>query len=495
MAVKGELEGLVHNHNVMISRGSIEEAAKIKELIGGYLSQKDMIPRLYRAIRDKFEEFIYCAETNFGRFEEIINYEHLTQLEFYYPEFFRELAAEINNSARKMSEAGNPLYAGLLNSSSIHADRKLLVRVIEHFLNNGKYEEVERIFDRLEETRLMKVRMGGENSLMKDLQLISNQEAAERIGEILYENYSREAEKLEKLEDDYSAASAYRLGNILTAYFDDQQDLIKDAEMASTATLYLKEIVGRTNPDNIDRLVSFLQRFRKNPAIKRYAETNPEIFGSYINSPDVRDGLVELVRNLLGKARFDDVNRLAGSLEGMMSFQPTFRDQMATLKENGFFVQAIEMAEKLQMREELTDDLKLEAFNKLLSDVHKNPTRAVLQRLKKFCTKQRINSENFPRIAGMVSDKLDGVEKANPEIAFDLDGLYRLLKLERQQGVGAQFNPGKLFEPIIWFFGMIFRGFIKLAGMLAGGISSARKDSGDSAKGKSSNNKAMAGSR
>ncbi|MBW7997697.1 MAG: hypothetical protein FVQ81_14205, partial [Candidatus Glassbacteria bacterium] len=101
MAVKGELEGLVHNHNVLISRGSIEDAAKVKELISGYLSQEDMVPRLYRSIRDKFEEFLSCAETNFGRFTEIINYEHLTQLEFFYPEFFTELATYIDNSAQK----------------------------------------------------------------------------------------------------------------------------------------------------------------------------------------------------------------------------------------------------------------------------------------------------------------------------------------------------------------------------------------------------------
>src|SRR3972149_239666 len=99
MAVKGELEGLVTNHNLLISRGSIDEAAKIKELIGGYLSQKDIMPRIYRAVRDKFEEFLFCAESNFIRFREIINYKHLTQLEIYYSEFFSEFVRELNQSA------------------------------------------------------------------------------------------------------------------------------------------------------------------------------------------------------------------------------------------------------------------------------------------------------------------------------------------------------------------------------------------------------------
>ncbi len=474
MAVKGELEGLIHNHNVLISRGSILEAAKIKELIAGYLSQKDMAPRLYRAIRDKFEEFIYCAETNFERFKEIINYEHLTQLEFFYPEYFDELTIEINKSAEKMITAHSPLYTGLLLASSIHADKKIMAGIVEHLLDKHGFEEIERIFDRLEETRLMKMRMVNENSLVKDFPLINDSEAAERIGKALYELYNIEADKLENLQSEYSAANAYRIGNILTSYFDNLE-LIKDAEMASTATLYLKEVVARTNSDNIGKLISFLQRFRKNPAIKRYGEANPEIFGSYINSPDVRDGLVELVRNLLGKTRFDEVDKLSTTLDGMIGFQATFRDHLATLKENGFFVQAIDMAEKLQLRGEITNELKLEAFGKLLDEIHKNPVRGAVGRLKKFSAKQRINSESYPQISDMVSNKIHGVEKTNPEIAYDLEGLYRLLKIERKQAGGSDFNPGKLFEPIIWFFGLLFRGFIRLAAIIAGSISSSRK--------------------
>jgi len=476
MAVKGELEGLVHNHNVLISRGSILEAAKIKELISGYLSQKDMVPRLYRAIHDKFEEFTYCAESNFERFKEIINYEYLTQLEFFYSEYFTELTAEINNSAEKMIAVRSHLYAGLLIASSIHADKKILADVVEHMLEKKRFEEIERIVDRLEETRLMKMRMVKEDALVKDFPLINDDEVTERIGKALYEVYGIEADKLDDLESEFSAASAYRIGNMLTANFDSLK-LIKDAEMASTATLYLKEVVSRTNSDNIDKLISFLQRFRKNPAIKRYGEENPEIFGSYINSPDVRDGIVDLVRNLLGKGRFDEVDKLSTTLEGMIDLQPTFRDHLGTLKESGFFVQAIDMAEKLQMREEITDELKLEAFTKLMDELQKNPIKGAVSRLRKFSGKRRINSETFPRITEMVTSKLKGVEDINPEISIDLEGLYRLLRIERKQASGASFNPGKLFEPIVWFFGLIFRGFIRVAVMLFGLLGSASKSS------------------
>ncbi len=476
MAVKSELEGLIHNHNLLISRGSVVEAAKVKDLIAGYMSQKDMMPRLYRAIRDKFEEFIYCAETNFERFKEIINYEHLTQLEFLYPSYFNELPAEINKSAEKMIAAHSSLYAGLLISSSIHADKKILAGVVESFLERRKFDEIERIFDRLEETRLMKMQLVTEDSLVKDFPLISDDDAAERIGKAFYGLYSIEADKLENLQSDYSAGSAYRIGNILTSYFD-TQELIKDAEMTSTATLYLKEIVARTNSDNIEKLISFLQRFRKNPAIKRYGEANPEIFGSYINSPDVRDGLVELVRNLLGKTRFDEVDKLSTALKGMIGFQPTFRDHLATLKENGFFVQAIDMAEKLQLRGEITDELKLEAFVKLMDELTKNPIKGAVGRLKKFSSKQGINSESYPQITAMVTNNIQGIEKINPELVFDLESLYRLLKIERKQDGGLDFNPAKLFEPIIWFFGLLFRGFIKLAGIIGGVLSSSRKSS------------------
>jgi len=163
MAVKGELEGLISNHNLLISRGSIVEASKIKELIAGYISQKDMIPRFYKAIRDKFEEFLFCAETNFGRFRDIINYKQLTQLEFFYPEIFRDFAKELHESCEKMFSAGNPLYSGLLAASSIHTSRDMLVKIVGHFLHKKNFKDLETVFRRLDETRNLILSMSPQN--------------------------------------------------------------------------------------------------------------------------------------------------------------------------------------------------------------------------------------------------------------------------------------------------------------------------------------------
>ena len=107
MVVVGELEGLVSNHKLLISRGEISEAGKVKELIGGYLSKKDRIARLYKGIAEKLEEFVLCAEANFEKFQEIINYKMLTQLEYFYPEYFGELAENVGESAKKQMVSGS----------------------------------------------------------------------------------------------------------------------------------------------------------------------------------------------------------------------------------------------------------------------------------------------------------------------------------------------------------------------------------------------------
>ena len=462
MAVKGELGGLITNHNLLISRGSIEEAAKNKELIGGYLSQKDMIPRLYRAIRDKFEEFLFCAESNFNRFREIINYKQLTQLELFYTEFFPEFVKVLNQSAEKMFETNNQLYSGLLAASSLHANREILVKVIEFFLKNKNYTDLELLFGRLEETRTMKINMHVQGGTVKEFPLISDEEKAQKIGKIIFEAYSKETGELEKNMLSGSFRNAYRLAGILTAHLP-ELGLITDSGMASTSTQYFRELVQQADIDSIDELVAFLEKFKKNPAITRFAKENAEMFESYMNGPDVRDALGGLIRNLLGKTRFDEVNLLSLTLDGIISFSPIFRDHLTSLKENGFFVQAIEMAEKLQLKEEITEDLKLEAFRKLMDDFCKNPIKTSLQRLVKFSSKFKINLQNYPQIAESVIQQLEGIEKVNPEISFDMERLYQVLHIEKKEIVSSSgVNVGKMLEPVIWFFSMIFKLFIKL---------------------------------
>lgn len=466
MAVKGELEGLVANHNSLIARGSIAEAGKVKDLIAGYLSQKDMMPRLYRHIRDKFEEFLNCAETNFSRFQEIINYQQLTQLEFLYPEFFREFTREINESNDRMIATGTYLYAGLIAASSLNSDRKKLEVVIEYFLVKGNFNDIEKIFARLDETRRIKISLAPQNGQVKEYPLIDDQEVAERIGQALFEAFTAESEKLEQINSPFSARNAYKLATLLSLYLPELEK-ITDGSVTSTATTYLKELIAKTDIDDTADLVDFMERFKKNPAIARFSKENPHMFESYVNSPDIREKLNELILNLLGKTRFDEVRVLASSLEGVIPFGQLFKEHIGSLKEQGFFVQAIEMAEKLHMREELTDDLKLEAFRKLLAELADSPGLQVLSRVMKFSAKHRINSETYPQIVEDAANYLDGLEKVNPEIAYDLDRLYKQLKIEKQAlSPAAAFNPGKLFEPVVWFFTLIFRVFLRLVGLL-----------------------------
>ena len=468
MAVKGELEGLISNHNLLISRGSIVDASKIKEVIAGYLSQKDMIPRFYKAIRDKFEEFLYCAETNFDRFRDIINYKQLTQIEFFYPEICKDFAKDLNGSCEKMFTAGNPLYGGLLAASSIHTNRDILVKIVGHFLQKKNFNDLEAVFIRLEETRDLILNLSPQNGIIKNIPLIADEEKAEKIGLMIFEAYSEESQVLEnmQLSAGGSVRNAYRLATILTVYLPDLE-MITDGSMASTATLYFKELARQVDIDNIADLVSFLDKFKQNPAIKRFSSENPQMFESYMNSPDVRDVLGELTRNLLGKTRFDEVKILDEALVGIISFAPIFKDHLASLKENGFFVEAIEMAEKLQMREEITDDLKIEAFRKLLADLHKNPVGPNLKRLKKFALKHKINVQAYPQIEEHTTQQLEEIDKLYPEISHDLESLYQILRIEKKEVVVGVLSLGKLFEPIYWFFALIFKLFIRLISVIA----------------------------
>lgn len=468
MAVVGELEGLVSNHNLLISRGSIVEAAKIKALIGTYLSQKEMVSRFYKALRGKFEEFLYCAETNFGRFKEIINYKQLTQMEYYYPDYFKEFGRDTKKSAEAMFSSGNQLYAGLLCASSIYTERQILFNVADHFIKKKNYVDLERIFERLDETRQMIITLNAEAGNSTPVLLISDEEVAQKIGTLIFEAYSEETKNMETMGSDYNfVKNAYKLANILSIYLP-EQGLITEGSLVSTATIYFKEIARRVDIDSTEDLVFFLDQFKKNPAVRHFAQENPGMFQNYMNSPDVRDVLYDLMRNLLGKTRFDEAKRLSDSLENIISFTPIFREQLATLKENGFFVQAIEMAEKMQLKEEITDELKLEAFRKLMEDFEEKPVKgSALQRLKKFSLKYKINTQNYSKIKDEVPDRLEAVEKKNPEIAKDINSLYVVLNLERKIAKTEGSSMGKLFEPVIWFFSFIFRLFVSLIIMLA----------------------------
>ena len=479
MAVKGELEGLISNHNLLISRGSVVEASKIKELIAGYLSQKNMIPRLYKAIRDKFEEFLFCAETNYDRFHDIINYKQLTELEFFYPEIFVDFTKELNSSCEKMFTAGNPMYSGLLAASSIHTSREVLVKIIGHFLQKKNFNDIETVFVRLDETRSLLLSLSPQNGIIKDIPLIADQEKAEKIGRMIFEAYSEESQLLESQQNGIGASvrNSYKLATILVMYLP-ELELITDGSMASTATLYFKELAGQVDLDHTADLVSFLDNFKKNPAIKRFSSENPQMFESYMNSPDVRDVLGELMRNLLGKTRFDEARVLDEALLGIISFAPIFKDHLASLKENGFFVEAIEMAEKLQMRYEITDELKIEAFRKLLVDLHKNPVRPNLERVRKFAGKQKINVQVYPQIEEWTTQQLEEIDKLYPEISFGLERLYKVLQIEKKEVVTGTLSLGKFFEPIYWFFALIFKLFIRLVTAFATRGEKTAKESG-----------------
>jgi hypothetical protein len=461
MAVVGELEGLVSNHKLLISRGSIEEAAKVRELIGGYLSKKDRHNRLYRPVSEKFEEFILCAESNFEKFQEIINYKMLTQLECFYPEYFDELSVYIDDSAKKQITKGNHLYSALLLASSRTADNRIMLKLVEYFLNKKLYPQLERIFDRMEETRQIVLTLNADAGTESELPLFTDPEVAEEVGKIIYAEYSKATSNMENQTGGFTYAQhAYLLANILSARLPEQGQLM-DSTLVSTAVIYFKELARRTDIDNTDEIIRFIENFKANPATKRFAEENSELFQNYLNSPDLRDTLNDLILNLLGKTRFDEVKVFSQSLEGIISFTPIFMDHLASLKLNRFFVQAIEMAEKLQLTEALTEELKIEAFRKLMEDYENSQTKTAWSRLKNFCTKHEIDCLKFPQLTEEVTERLEIIEQVNPALRPLLNQLYTLLHLERKKNESMAFNPFKLFEPVLLFFGWIFKLFIR----------------------------------
>ncbi len=462
MAVVGELEGLVSSHKMLISRGSIIEAAKVKELIGGYLAKKDRYNRLFRSISEKLHEFIYCAETNFEKFQEIINFKMLTQMEYFYLEYFGELTDNIEESAKKNIATENYYYVGLLLGSSRTADNKILLKVIDYFLQYKMYPQLERIFDRLEETRQSVLAFSAEGDKEVPIMLIPDPKVAEEAGRKIFEAFSEETAKMESQTEVFTfAQNAYLLANILSARLP-EQGLILDSSLVSSAIIYFKEVVRRADIENTGEMISFVENFKKNPAARRFAEENPELFRNYLNSPDLKEILDNLVRNLLGKTRFDEANLLAETLKGMISFTALFKDHLGSLKENGFFVEAIEMAEKLQLTEALTEELKIEAFRTLMTDYAGSQVKANFTRLRNFCNRHEINCIKLPKLTEEVSEQLVKIEKINPEIESDLNRLYTLLGLERQKQETFLFNPLKLFEPALLFFGWIFNIFIRI---------------------------------
>ena len=463
MAVVGELEGLVSNHKLLISRGEISEAGKVKELIGGYLSKKDRIARLYKGIAEKLEEFVLCAEANFEKFQEIINYKMLTQLEYFYPEYFGELAENVGESAKKQMVSGQHFYAGLLLASSRTADNKILLTVIDYYLTKKMYPQLERIFNRMEETRQSLLALNAKDGKEFEITLFPNPKIAEEVGAKIFDAYSQETAKMEsQTVGGFSyAQNAYLLANILSARLP-EQGLLLDSSLVSSGVIYFKELALRSDIDNTSELVRFIDSFKNNPASKRFSDENPELFRNYLNSPDLREVLDKLVRNLLGKTRFDEVNQLSLALEGIVSFASLFNDHLTSLKENGFFVQAIEMAEKMQLTEALTEELKLEAFRTLMRDYEATQTKVNRSRLRNFCHKHGINCEKFPQLTEEVTEQLESIEQMNPEVSRDLDQLYTLLHLERKKPETFAFNPFKLFEPVFLFFGWIFKTFLRV---------------------------------
>ncbi len=470
MAVVGELEGLIRNHDLLISRGSIVDAAKVKALISEYMSRNDIITRFYKPIREKLEELLFCAENNFEKFQEVLNYKQITQLEFYYPEFFKEFSRDLNESAQGRIAAGVQFYAGLLAASSLHADRRILLRTIDHFLSKREYNKVQRIFERLDETIRTISDMGAETGAEKHYDLISDPDVAKEIGKLLFTAYSEETSRLEGPNPGFSfARNAFMLADIMSAYLP-EYELITDSSLVSAAVLYFKELARRSDLDNTADLVRFIEQFRKNPATERFRRDNPELFSNYFNSQDVRDLLNDLVRNLLGKTRFDEARNIASALNGIISFDSIFLDHINSLKENRFYVQAIEMAEKMQMKDMLTDDLKIEALRTLMSDYIESPLKSNLKRLRNYCARYGVNGQSFPAIATQLREQLEQVERANPDLVTDINQLYHVFKIQRTMREHGQIALLKLFEPIIFFFTWIFKIFLRIVTGSSGAV-------------------------
>jgi len=470
MAVVGELEGLIRNHDLLISRGSIVDAAKVKALISEYMSKNDIISRFYKPIREKLEELLFCAENNFEKFQEILNYKQITQLEFFYPEFFKEFSRDLNDSASGRIAAGVQLYAGLLAASSLHADRRLLFKTIDHFLSKREYTKVQRIFERLDETARTVAAMGADNGNSKNYILISDENVAKEIGKMLFAAYSEETSRLEGQNQGYAfARNAFLLANIMSTYLP-EQELITDSSLVSAAVLYFKELVQRTDIDNTPDLVKFIEQFKNNPATMKFRNESPDLFANYMSSQDVRESLSELIRNLLGKTRFDEARNLAASLEGMIAFDSIFLDHIGSLKENRFYVQAIEMAEKMKMKDMLTDELKVEALRALLSDYSESPLRSNLKRLRNFCSRYNINTMSFPGIATFLREQLEQIERANPDLSADIDQLYKVFHVQKVRRETMQLGLLKIFEPIVFFFTWVFKLFLRV---FSGGAAAA----------------------
>ena len=113
------------------------------------------------------------------------------------------------------------------------------------------------------------------------------------------------------------------------------------------------------------------------------------------------------------------------------------------------------------MSDELTPQ-QITAEEQLLADLHKNPVRPNLERIRKFAGKHKINVQTYPQIEEWTTQQLEEIEKLYPDIAFGLERLYKILQIEKKEVVHGTLSLGKFFEPIYWFFALIFKLFIRV---------------------------------
>ena len=466
MAVVGELEGLIQSHTELMSRGQIVDAAKVKEMVSEYMDKKEMSRRLYKGVTHQFDEFLYCAETNFERFRDILNFEHLTEMEYFYPEYFGELTGRINKSCMEHLKIMKPMFAGLLFASSMTADGRILQQVVDYLLKQRNFDDLQRLFERLNDTRRKINAYLVEKGKPNNYPLIRDEGLANRLGRLIYANYEEESQHGIGAKGYVAAKNAYQLIGLVGNYFP-ELELVADGNLIDVATDFMKEIALRVEGGNVNELVDFIEHFKKSPVAERFSKVHPELFTNYMNRQDVKQALESVIRNLLRKAEFGHAKRLSQVLDGMVSFRNTFKEHLDVLKRDGFLIQAIELADKLELKEAVTDELKMEVFDKLMDELERNTLPQTVQKVKKFSAKYKITAKIYPKIAEKTTGQLMDVEKKNPELRHILTGLYDILDIERPV-VAETGGFGGLFEPIIGIFSFIFKIFVKMVVSIAG---------------------------
>ena len=466
MAVVGELEGLIQSHTELMSRGQIVDAAKVKEMINEYMDKKERSRRLYKGVTHQFDEFIYCAETNFERFRDILNYEHLTEMEYFYPEYFGELTGRVNKSCMEHLKIMKPMFAGLLFASSMTADGRILQQVVDHLLKQRNFDDLQRLFERLNETRNKINNYLAEKGKPASYPFIRDEGLASRLGRSIFATYEEEMQHNGSVKGYAAAKNAYQLAGLVGNYFP-ELELVADGNLVDAATEFMKEIALRVEGGNVNELVDFIDRFRKSPVAERFSKVHPELFTNYMNRQDVKQALESVVRNLLRKAEFGNAKRLSEGLDGMVSFRNTYKEHLELLKRDGFLIQAIDLADKLELKEAVTDELKMEVFEKLMDELERNNLPQTVQKVKKFSAKYKISAKSYPKIAEKTKGQLVDVEKKSPELRHALTGLYDILDIERPV-ISEVGGFGGLFDPVVGIFSFIFKIFVKMVVSIAG---------------------------